>query len=199
MAVVNDRISHARHRVEATAGPAFASWISEQPDESLKGFGFLSRAEAKLARVLTPLPYVTPRRARLTRKQIEGGLDQPPATWIVPVSVNSRVVCLVTVEDANGKTRAVEYGKAWAANRLDAGIRALGSPPPERWSELRFVSFASPNVDLLLFRNTDSRWSWWRLEGTESATTTRFTPHDIDMLLENIRRTPKEDPLSHQP
>ena len=188
----------ARRAAESVAARGFRSWIESIPDESLAGFGFASRAEAASAEVLVPIPYLMPPRDRgpLNRRSIENDLDRAPVMWLVPVRVGQRIVALVTVESPPGeKPRAIEYGKPWAASRLDAGIRAAGSPLPALWTGFRFVAFASPRVDLLVFRGADRTWNWWRLTGTEPGSASRLSPADLSSLLAEIAATDSSNPF----
>lgn len=178
-----------RDVISGVAESAFRAWIEAVPPQGLASFGFRSEEERDRARTLPPIPFVTPRRDS-SREQVESELHARPVTWMVPVAVDRRVACLVMVEDPEGEApRAVELGKTFAANRLDAALRWLGWPPEERWRDLRFLSFVSPNLDLLLIEEPGGSWRWLNLHGTVEPEAVEIEDEEIADLLEIVRRT----------
>ena len=188
-------MTHVRREVERSAAPVFRSWLDSLGDAALPNFGFASRAEARSARLLMPIPYVLPPR-KLALRELETFLAEAPGVWLVPAAVGTRVVCLVSVNAAPGeRVEAVEFGKTWAANRLDAGIRAAGSPPQEQWSGFRIVTFVSPRIELLAFRGGDRKWKWWRLTGAEQASASPLSNRELTALLAGMGE-PERDLLN---
>lgn len=184
-----DALAALRQDVEAVAAPAFREWVRSQPEDELRRFGFASRSAANAARVLTAIPVITPRQDEgpISRIVVEASLDRMPSTWIVPISVDGRIVILVGVDAPRGEElKVVAYGKTFAANRLEAGIRALGSPPIKEWSNLRLVSFPVPTLDLLVLRSTSAMWTWWRLTGTEQGVAERLSVNEVQTTFDRI-------------
>ena len=184
----SDKILEAIRNV---AEPAFRAWISSVPERQIGAYGFSSLEESQRARLLTPIQFVTPQReARLVnRAEIESRLDEMATTWMVPVAVGDRIACLIIVETADdAEPEVVEQGKTYTARRLDAGIRLLRRDAPETPQDLRYLSFASPNVDLLL-RRRSGEWEWLDLTGTTEAVARRLDKDEVLNLLRRIRET----------
>jgi len=184
-----------RESVIAVAEPALRSWLNSMSLRDLDRYGWSSN-EVKRAKLLTPIPYYMPSRLEnnLDRNRIEETLDQLPLTWLVPVTNGSRILSLITVETQEGKPpKAVEFGKSFTANRLDAGIRALKELSIEQWRNLRFLGFVSPTIDLLLFRNEDGVWRWFNLTGTYEGKTTELDANSITRILNELRKAPPLD------
>jgi hypothetical protein len=182
-----------RERVLAAARPAYHRWLDSLAPERAPAFGFRSLAEARGASLLPPIPFYVPDRrgGALTRARIEALVESPSSTWLVPVAVEGRVVALVTLETRAGREPEVtEFGKAWAANRLEAGLERLEKQGKRRGEELRFVAFFSPTMDVLLARRRgDRRWSWLELSGTTSGKAEVLDAAAIETRLARIRET----------
>lgn len=192
---VPDPLQALRDRALAVARPAFSAWIGSLAPERMPAFGFPSPEEARRADLLPAIPLYRPRRSpdALTRREIEALLDSPPDTWLVPVEVGEHIVALVTVDVGPGRPpEAIEFGKPWAASRLDAGVRLLKERGAPRWEDLRFLGFHSPNVDLLLLRS-GRNWEWLELGGTTAGEALRMSPARIEELLAKIRDQPVQE------
>lgn len=182
-----DPLSISRQRVQNIAAPEYRQWVQEQPEKELKRFGFPSRADAASAQLLTAIPVVTPRqdRGRFTATDIERDMDREPISWTIPVSVGGRIVALVRVDTPPGaQPEVVSYGQPYAANRIAAGLRALGSPRFDQWSNVRYVTFSGPWLELLAVRTPDGRWTWVELSGTESASAAPIAGRELQNKLE---------------
>lgn len=172
--------------------PELKTWLASIPPEMLDGFGFHSAEEKSRARLLDPIPFSTPLRSKdqLKKTKIEKSLEEKPISWLVPVAVDQRIVAVVVVDTVQGKEPTpVEFGKTYTANRLDAGIKALGWPTKEKWHDLRYLSFVSPNYDLLLCRKERS-WVWLNLRGTLEGTAHKMSLGEINVLLEQLSHIP---------
>ena len=185
-----------REQVLTAARPAFRGWIEGLPAERLADFGFRSPAEARQATLLRPIPSYAPDRSRgVTRKRVETALESPPDAWLVPVATGGEVVCLITVETRPGRSpEVIELGKAWAARRLEAGLRSLRETGGLPWDDLRFVVFVNPNVDLLLVRRPGGKgWRWLNLLGSTASEAHSLESRQIDELLQRIQDTPPQE------
>lgn len=179
-----------REAVHDVASAALGPWIESIPTQDLERYGFRSAEEAARASLLEPLPMYSPSRrySDFGRSWIESVLDEPATSWLVPVSVNRGIVCLIVVDaPRGGPLEAVEFGKSFSANRLSAGLRLLGGAESVAWGELRFLSFVGPNVDLLLLREAPGTWRWLRLEGTYEATAAELAEPGVSELLATLR------------
>lgn len=179
--------SSLREAVSAAAQAALLPWIESIPPDQLERFGFRSAEEAARASLLAPLPSYSPPRfdAEFSRSWIESKLDEPALSWLVPVAVEERIVGLIVVDTPPGDApEVVELGKSFAANRLRTGIRQSAGVA---WRDLRFLSFAGPNTDLLLSRQASGSWRWLNLEGTYEGTATELEDRRITELVESLR------------
>ena len=180
-----------RERVLAAARPAYLQWLGDLAPDRAPAFGFRSMEEARRAELLLPIPFYIPDRARdaLTRERIEVLVERPASTWLVPVAVDGRVVALVTMQaQAHQEPQAIEFGKAWAANRLEAGLRRLEEDGRRRGAEFRFIAFFSPNMDVLLVRPQGDRgWMWLELSGTTAGRADVLDPAQIETHLARMR------------
>lgn len=180
------------------AEPAFRAWIASVPDERLPSFGFETRPQAREARLLSPIRQLFPARdaSSLQRGALEGPITKGPAKWVFPVAVADRIVCLVVVRDEPGqKPVATEFGKTYAANRLNAAYRLLGWSLDEGDKEARLISFFNPVYELLLARVSGLDWTWVNLSGTTVPDAAALTDEDIDRILSSLSDIPS-DPQS---
>lgn len=185
-----DPLIHLRIQVKSVADSALPTWIHQIPIEQLHKYGFDSKEEAGRSKVQQPIPFFSPPRARdkLIRQEIESAVEGRPLTWIVPVALNGQIRCLLIIDALDGHLpEVVEFGKTFAANRLNAGIRALDLYGKD-WGGLRFLSFVDPTVDLLLFRNVNKTWKWLRLLGTEEGRAIELGHNEITPLLASLVR-----------
>jgi hypothetical protein len=180
-----------RERVVAAARPAYLRWLGSLAPDRAREFGFRSLDEARQAEILLPIPYYVPDRSgdALTRGQIETLVESPSSTWLVPVAVEGRVVALVTMgTQASQEPEAIEFGKPWAANRLEAGFRRLEKDGRRRGADVRFIAFFSPNMDVLLVRPKGDRgWLWLELSGTAAGNAEVLDAAEIETRLARIR------------
>jgi len=181
--------------VTAAAQAALGPWIESIPTDQLERYGFGSAEEAARASLLEPLPSYSPSRFAddFSRSWIESQLDEPALSWLVPVAVDRKIVCMIVVDTpVGGQPQAVEFGKSFAANRLSAGLRLLGGADHVAWRELRFLSYLGPNVDLLLLREASGTWRWLNLEGTFEGSATEIGELGISELIEMLRLPPED-------
>ena len=177
-----------QQQILSVVEPELKTWLASIPPEMLDGFGFHSAEEKSRASLLDPISFSTPLRSKdqLKKAKIEKALEEKAISWLVPVVVDQRIVAVVVVDTVQGKEPTpVEFGKTYTANRLDAGIRALGWPTKEKWHDLRYLSFVSPNYDLLLYRKERS-WVWLNLRGTLDGTAHKMSLGEIEALLEQL-------------
>ncbi len=176
--------------IVAATRPLVNDWLESLPLESASEFGFLSPNEIQAARLGHPVPAYTPRRRPpLSRDIVEATVEKPSAMWQVPICVGSRIAAVATVMTSEGEpVRALELGNSFVANRLDAGLRFLsGGCGPERL-DVRYVTFRSPSVDLLLAPSPGGGWRWLRLQGTVSGEATEMASPEIEALLKELNR-----------
>lgn len=184
-----DDLQRIREEVAKVGDTSLRYWLGEIPKGDLKRYGFSSGEEALLAKTLTPIPYYTPSRERekLKREYIEKQLEKPPPSWLIPVAVEQRIVCLIMVDAPTGKQpEAVEFGKTFAANRLDAAIRTLKLPGEAEWRQLRFLSFVEPPVDILISGDQNGNLRWFNLLGTSEPEVSELRPEDISNVLNDL-------------
>jgi hypothetical protein len=179
-----------RDSVLAVAEPALRSWLHSMSPERLEMYGW-TNDRLPHAKLLVPIPYYMPSRSEgdLERNRIEETLDELPLMWLVPVTDGTRIVSLIVVDTLENKPpKAVEFGKSFAANRLDAGIRALKELSTEQWRNLRVLRFFNPNIDLLIFRNRDGVWRWFNLTGTYKGKAIELDADSITGILNKLRK-----------
>ena len=187
-----------RSNIVAAAKPAFESWVRDIPDDRFGDFGLQSREASAKARLLSPIPLHTPSRRSedLNREKVEAVLSDLPALWLVPVELGGRVVCLVVMDTSDGGAPApVEFGKSFAAARLDAGLRALGTSGSTRAEDLRFLSFVGPPMDLLLHRQPNGKWRWINLLGIGAPRAEVLDRDGVSAVLDELKKTPVADHL----
>jgi hypothetical protein len=131
------------------------------------------------------MPFRT--RKQLEIRSIENDMKQPPSLWAVPIAVDTRIVCLVVVETPKGKSpEAIEFGKSYAANRINAAIHHLNWPNQEEWKKLRYLSFVEPVVDLMLYYDSSGKWHWLNLLGTVEGQAMELSPQEVKNLLSSL-------------
>lgn len=184
--------SNSPNEVLNIAKPAFHQWLSGLPDDRITDFGFRNPGEAGNAQLMMPVPAFFPIRKpeSLERSWIEDATSVAPHKWIVPVAVGERIVCLVVIDrKEKGELVASEFGKTYAANRLDAGYRLLGWPSKSIPADMRFISFFDPVYELLLAKAADEGWVWINLTGTTSASAQIMNSADIQKVLGTLHET----------
>ena len=177
--------------LEATE-PAFRKWLANIPDHRITDYGFHSQQEMNNAKLLMPIPALFPVRGTkaLTKLSVEETTWAMQRKWIAPVTVGERIVCMVVVNHEEGKEPiAAEFGKTYAANRLDAGYRLLGWPRKSTITEMRLISFFSPVYEILLGKDANKGWIWVNLTGTTNADAQIMSKEDIHRILENLNKT----------
>jgi hypothetical protein len=183
-------VGDTRADVMAEATRALPTWLASVTPDRLQEFGFASASDTARARALMAIPLRTPART-LSRQELEATLHQPSPLWIVPIAVGSRIACLMILDTNSGRPQVAEFGKTFAAQRLDAAIRLL-APARVDLSRAVMLSYVSPVTDLLLVDTGAGRWRWFNLTGTTDAKASEMTPDDVTQQLERLRAPIRE-------
>ena len=178
--------------IKTVADREFVKWIATIPEDQIQDYGFANRQEVNEAKILEPLPSFIPARNEksLTPEKIEQELSDSPQRWHVPVTTNNKIVCLVTVKLTEKKEpTAVAFGKAFAANRLDAGYRLLGWPTQDIFNNLALLSFYDPVYAILMHKDDTGKWEWVNLTGTQQGKAQIMSSSDIADLLKSLKES----------
>lgn len=139
------------------AKTGLASWLDALPRNELRLYGFESASELAGAQVGDPIEIVTLTPEELRLGSTGGGAPQvsplPTGEWYVPVTVNGRYRCLLSVAKLEGKWEVVGLSAAQLAKELDQVNQQLPAEASrERLSGLeppRLMRIYQARADLL--------------------------------------------------
>lgn len=175
------------------ARKALPAWVARATPAQLGELGLGTAGAIERAIALPPIPLLYPSvdRSALTRSSLEAAVATGPVPlWMVPVAVDGSAVCaLIVASERDHPVRVTEFGRPFAARRLQAGLTALGLSAPDTWPPLHLVSFVAPTIDVLLAQAPDGTWRWVNLTGTTTPTAAVLDTAGVEALIDRLRST----------
>lgn len=142
----------------AAARAGLKRFLDAIPADRLEGYGFADRAELDRARLATPY--------RVWTADAGGNALAATGEWRVPVTVDGSYRALLTVSQASGEYRAVDFGAAALARELAGVERSRGVGADAQRVLLRLYALGA---DLTAFPAAGARVEDSRFEPLASA------------------------------